>query len=176
VDDNEEVAAISAAFFEQLGYEVKVALNGSQALQKLQAQDPYDLVFTDILMPGSVAGLELARIVREHHPDVLILLTTGYSEKAQEAIEEGFVVLQKPYDLRSLSKAIRELRKKFKGPASGAAEYVYAIGSLRSSGLPFANSLNVQSNIARIASRSQRWPDACSKRSTRRSIAMRRSS
>ena len=63
-------------------------------------------------MPGSVAGLELARVVREYHPHIPILLTTGYSQKAQEAVREGFPILQKPYDLRSLSKAIREVRSK----------------------------------------------------------------
>jgi two-component system NtrC family sensor kinase len=60
-------------------------------------------------MPGSVAGLELARIVREHHPDLPVLLTTGYSEKAQQAVQEGFSVLQKPYDLEALSIAVQKL-------------------------------------------------------------------
>jgi PAS domain S-box-containing protein len=109
VEDNEEVALISAEYFEQLGYAVEIASRGSHALQKLQTRRPYVLVFSDLLMPGSVAGLELARIVREHHPDLPILLTTGYSEKAQQAVQEGFSVLQKPYDLQTLSKAVQDL-------------------------------------------------------------------
>jgi len=112
VEDNEEVATVSAAYLEQLGYTVDVAHNGSEALQKLQNDPSYDLIFSDLLMPGSVAGLELARFVRSNHPDIPILLTTGYSQKAQEAVREGFPILRKPYDLQSLFKAVRELRAK----------------------------------------------------------------
>src|SRR5262249_11450113 len=112
VEDNEEVATVSAAYLEQLGYTVDVAHNGSEALQKLQNDPSYDLIISDLLMPGSVAGLELARFVRSNHPDIPILLTTGYSQKAQEAVREGFPILRKPYDLQSLFKAVRELRAK----------------------------------------------------------------
>jgi two-component system NtrC family sensor kinase len=112
VEDNEDVAGVSAAYLEQLGYTVDVALNGSDALRKIQNGSTYDLVFSDILMPGSVAGLELARVVRANRPHIPILLTTGYSSKAQEAVREGFSILPKPYDVGSLSKAIRELRAK----------------------------------------------------------------
>jgi PAS domain S-box-containing protein len=109
VEDSNEVAAIATDYLEQLGYEVDRAGNGAEALRKLHDNRSYDLVFSDILVPGSVAGLELARIVRGYHSEIPILLTTGYSEKAQDAINEGFFVLQKPYDLQSLSKTIREL-------------------------------------------------------------------
>jgi PAS domain S-box-containing protein len=110
VEDSSEVAVVSADYLEQLGYGVDHAVNGSDALRKLKDSQPYALVFSDILMPGSVAGLELARIVREHHAEIPILLATGYSDKAQEAVHEGFPVIQKPYDLQILSKAIRELQ------------------------------------------------------------------
>jgi PAS domain S-box-containing protein len=112
VEDNEDVAAVSASYLEQLGYTVEVAMNGMEALQKLRNGSSYDLVFSDLLMPGSVAGLELARFVRGDHPHIPILLTTGYSQKAQEAVSEGFCILRKPYDLQSLFKAICELRAK----------------------------------------------------------------
>jgi PAS domain S-box-containing protein len=110
VEDSKDVAATLAEYLEQLGFAVDHALNASEALQNLRSKRPYNLVVTDILMPGSVAGLELARIVREHYPEIPILLTTGYSARAQEAVLEGFSVLQKPYDLQTLSDAIRELR------------------------------------------------------------------
>jgi signal transduction histidine kinase len=112
VEDNEEVASVSAAYLEQLGYTVEVTMNGSDALQKLQSGHSYDLVFSDLLMPGSVAGLELARFVRSNHPNIPILLTTGYSQKAQEAVREGFFILRKPFDPQSLFNAICELRAK----------------------------------------------------------------
>jgi PAS domain S-box-containing protein len=110
VEDNKEVAAILAEYLEQLGFTVDHAWNASEALRKLQSKGPYHLVVTDILMPGSVAGLELARIVRGNYSEIPVLLTTGYSGRAQEAVLEGFSVLQKPYDLHALSDAIRELQ------------------------------------------------------------------
>jgi PAS domain S-box-containing protein len=110
VEDSNEVAAVSADYLEQLGYGVDHVVNGSDALRKLQGREPYALVLSDILMPGSVAGLELARIVRQHHSDIPILLATGYSDKAQQAVHDGFPVVRKPYDLEILSSAIRELR------------------------------------------------------------------
>ncbi len=110
VEDNKEVAAILSEYLEQLGFAVDHAWNGSEALHSLRSRGSYNLVVTDILMPGSVTGLELARIVRENYSDALILLTTGYSARAQEAVVEGFSVLQKPYNLQALSEAIRELQ------------------------------------------------------------------
>ncbi|MEN3384276.1 MAG: hypothetical protein V7608_4320 [Hyphomicrobiales bacterium] len=109
VEDSNEVAAVSAEYLEQLGYGVDHAVSGSDALRKLQGSQPYALVLSDILMPGSVAGLELARIVRQRHSDIPILLVTGYSDKAQQAVHDGFPVVRKPYDLEILSRAIREL-------------------------------------------------------------------
>jgi len=110
VEDSEEVSAILTEYLEQLGFAVDHAWNASEALQNLQSKGPYHLVVTDILMPGSVAGLELARMVRGNYSGIPILLTSGYSERTQEAVREGFPVLQKPYDLRTLSDAIHELR------------------------------------------------------------------
>jgi two-component system NtrC family sensor kinase len=110
VEDSKEVAAILAEYLEQLGFAVDHAWNASEALRNLQSKGPYHLVVTDILMPGRVAGLELARIVRGSYSEIPILLTTGYSERAQEAVLEGFTVLRKPYDLQILSDAIRELQ------------------------------------------------------------------
>ena len=118
VEDNEDVATVSAGYLEQLGYTVEVAMNGSDALRKLQGGPSYNLVFSDLLMPGNVAGLELARVVRGNHPHIPILLTTGYSQKAQEAVREGFSILRKPYDLQSLFKAICELRAKSVAPSA----------------------------------------------------------
>jgi len=110
VEDNEEVAAISSSYFEQMGYQADHVSNGAEALDKLRTNGSYNLIFSDILMPGSVGGLELARIVREHYPELPVLLTSGYSRSAQEAVREGFCIVQKPYDLRDLSTAVRALR------------------------------------------------------------------
>jgi PAS domain S-box-containing protein len=118
VEDNEEVAAISTGYFEQLGYQAHHASNGADALDKLQSNGAYNLIFSDILMPGSVGGLELARIVREQYPKLPILLTTGYSQSAQQAVSEGFCIVPKPYDLRDLSSAVRNLRSRMAATGS----------------------------------------------------------
>lgn len=73
---------------------------------------PIDLVFTDLIMPCGVSGLELARRARAISPDVKALLTTGYSEElinAVDAYNERFRVLRKPYRLAELAKATREV-------------------------------------------------------------------
>ena len=56
-------------------------------------------MFLDIFMPGGMNGLQLAEMVRRLYPDMTVLLTTGYSSSAQDAVRRGFAVLQKPYDL-----------------------------------------------------------------------------
>ena len=110
VEDNAEVAEIARAYFEQLGYRVKQAA-GAQAGLDLIAQDgDIDVVFSDILMPA-MNGLDLAEAVRRRFPKIAVLLATGYSSSAQDAVRQGFEVLQKPYDLRALQRALYAARK-----------------------------------------------------------------
>jgi DNA-binding NtrC family response regulator len=61
-------------------------------------------------MPGGMNGLELAEAVRRLYPKLPVLLTTGYSSSAQDALRRGFDVLQKPYNLAALESALREAR------------------------------------------------------------------
>jgi NO-binding membrane sensor protein with MHYT domain/CheY-like chemotaxis protein len=108
IEDDDDVAAISASYLEELGYQIERAANGADALRRLEANHvSYCLVFSDILMPGGTSGLELARIVRERYPDLPVLLTTGYSASAQDAVQAGFSVILKPFDLEDLSAAVR---------------------------------------------------------------------
>ncbi len=65
-------------------------------------------MFSDILMPGGMNGLELAREIGERFPGIPVLLTTGYSASAQDAVRQGVVVLQKPYDLEALRRHLRD--------------------------------------------------------------------
>ena len=62
-------------------------------------------------MPGGMNGVQLAEMVRRLYPDITVLLTTGYSSSAQDAVRQGFQVLQKPYDLAALERALRAARK-----------------------------------------------------------------
>jgi DNA-binding LytR/AlgR family response regulator len=70
--------------------------------------DGIDLVFSDIVMPGKLDGLSLARRLREMHPDLPILLATGYSDAAAD-VRGDFPILRKPYEIHQLSQAIAKL-------------------------------------------------------------------
>jgi len=111
VEDNGEVAAVARSYFEQLGYKIKEAASGQAGLDLIEGDGAVDLVFSDILMPGGMNGLDLAETVRRRFPDIVVLLTTGYSSSVQDAVRQGFEVLQKPYDLASLQRALRAARK-----------------------------------------------------------------
>jgi CheY-like chemotaxis protein len=75
-------------------------------LQLLASGETVDLVFTDIVMPGELDGVALARRVKDEYPDTAVLLTSGYA-KAADPLEVGFPILRKPYQLPNLARAIR---------------------------------------------------------------------
>ncbi len=108
VEDNADVAEVGAGFLRQLGYRVRSVAHAQAALAALRLDGEVDLVFSDILMPGGMNGLDLAREIGERFPGIPVLLTTGYSASAQDAVRQGVVVLQKPYDLDALRRNIRE--------------------------------------------------------------------
>jgi PAS domain S-box-containing protein len=108
IEDNPDVANASAGFLEQLGYSVLWASDAETALKEVE-RDGIDLIVSDIVMPGSIDGLRLARIIRDKHPDLPILLTTGYSDAALKVGSE-FPILNKPYLIHELSGAIAKLK------------------------------------------------------------------
>jgi two-component system, NtrC family, sensor kinase len=124
VEDNADVAEVGAGYLRQLGYRVRSVANAQAALAALRLDGDVDLVFSDILMPGGMNGLDLAREVGERFSTIPVLLTTGYSASAQDAVRQGVVVLQKPYDLDGLQRNIREAiegaktRKRHSAPAA----------------------------------------------------------
>jgi two-component system NtrC family sensor kinase len=111
VEDNAEVAEVGKAYFEELGYTVKQAASAQAGLDLVERERDIVLVFSDILMPGGMNGLELADAIRRRFPHIVVLLTTGYSSSAQDAVRQGFAVLQKPYDLAALDRALREAQR-----------------------------------------------------------------
>ena len=82
VEDNPEVATASTGLLEQLGYHVRWAADASAALAELE-KDGIDIVFSDIVMPGKMDGIGLARTIREKNPKIPILLVTGYSSSTR---------------------------------------------------------------------------------------------
>jgi two-component system, NtrC family, sensor kinase len=125
VEDNAEVAEVAKAYLEELGYQVKQAASAHAGLDLVTSDGDINLVFSDILMPGGMNGLELAAAVRERAPHIVVLLTTGYSSSAQDAVRQGFAVLQKPYNLAALERALRDAhRAAAERPAPAAARAV----------------------------------------------------
>ena len=121
VEDSPEVAEVATAYFQQLGYMVKQVASANEALELLAKDAKIDLVFSDILMPGGMNGLELGHAIRRRDPAMPVLLATGYSDSARDAVEQGFIVLQKPFDLAALEQALREARTPTVEPAPGIA-------------------------------------------------------
>ncbi|WP_294074102.1 PAS domain-containing sensor histidine kinase [Sphingomonas sp.] len=109
VEDDMIVAELAAGMLDELGFEPTIVHSAKEALDRLASGEKPKLIFSDIIMPGGISGLELARKVRARFPELPILLTTGYSEQASGT--HGFPVLQKPYEFDSLSDALQDLLK-----------------------------------------------------------------
>ena len=108
VEDNAEVQEVAASLLEQLGYRVCRTSDAMSALGLLAAGEPVDLVFSDIVMPGELDGLGLARRLAREYPALPVLLTTGYAAAAIAA-GSGFPILRKPYRLATLARALRDV-------------------------------------------------------------------
>src|SRR4051812_7550808 len=108
VEDNPEVASATTGLLEQLGCHVQCAGSAEAALLALERDPTIDLVFTDIVMPGRMDGLALARVIREKRPGLPVLLATGYSDALRD-VSWGFPVLRKPYEIGELSRAFAAL-------------------------------------------------------------------
>jgi CheY-like chemotaxis protein len=109
VEDDDDVAQLVSEMLDQLGYEVLRTATATGALGALANGRHIDLVFSDIMMPGGMNGVALARELRRRQPHLPILLTSGHPGSAQLDIEaEGVRVLAKPYRLEDLRNALTE--------------------------------------------------------------------
>jgi PAS domain S-box-containing protein len=116
VEDNPEVSDATRSLFEQLGYEVHTAVNADTALQAVAERD-FDLVVSDIVMAGSMDGISLAKTLRSQKPSVPVLLVTGFSGAAGQALAE-FAVMQKPFGIAELSRTAARMIAGAKQPAA----------------------------------------------------------
>jgi len=110
VDDREEVAQLARLILEDSGYRAIVAGDGQEALEILDAGQSVDMLFTDLIMPGGLNGVMLAREVRLRSPKTKVLLTTGYADASLERTDTGgadFEVLNKPYGRLDLTRRVR---------------------------------------------------------------------
>jgi CheY-like chemotaxis protein len=111
VEDDDEVAALVGEMLDQLGYEVMRAGSAAAALGALADGRSVDLIFSDIMMPGGMNGVELAREIRNRRSNVPVLLTSGYSEGAvHDAEAAGIRILPKPFQIAELAAALDAAR------------------------------------------------------------------
>ena len=110
VDDNPDVREMSAAYLASLGYQTIEAESGERALELLQSA-PVDLVFSDVIMPGGMNGLQLIDEVKRRYPDVATLAATGYSENLLEKPDSArdLRILPKPFRLTDLAEMVARL-------------------------------------------------------------------
>lgn len=119
VEDSAELRTMMGMMLENLGYRVLRASNARDALRILEKGDPVDMLFTDIRLPGSVNGIELARQARVIRPDLKVLLASGADEveplSGNVAEVSGFPFLSKPYTLQDADAMLRGLLSRKEG-------------------------------------------------------------
>ena len=100
---------LGCAWMEALGFSAAGAKNADQALEMLAAQ-PFDVLFTDIVMPGSMNGVGLARRVKELYPEIPIILTSGNAGVlTSQGVDLPGILVEKPYRKADLSDALRQV-------------------------------------------------------------------
>jgi CheY-like chemotaxis protein len=112
VEDNDLVRSQVAMQLEALGYDVVQARNASDALATLASGGTFELIFTDIVMPGGMNGYQLATEARKLRPGIHVLLTTGYSDqmvKNLSGLDPDVGLISKPYHRRELSLKLQEI-------------------------------------------------------------------
>jgi CheY-like chemotaxis protein len=117
VEDDDAVAAFVAEMLSHLGYSHVRAANAPDALESLARDSSFDLVFSDIVMPGGMHGEELATEIRRRWPNLPIVLTTGYSGAPN--VGAGFPLLRKPYQLSELEAILSATLSRERKAASG---------------------------------------------------------
>jgi len=108
VEDDDAVAVGVGHMIQDLGCTYVRAAQAADALRLLAEGEAFDLVLSDMVMPGEMDGLALAKAIRERHPGLPVVLTTGFSEAAAAATAERFRLLSKPYGIEALSAILGE--------------------------------------------------------------------
>lgn len=110
VEDDEGVRQFVHRTLSKMGYTVHLAENGDFALDQLSQNPDYELVLTDIVMPGSTSGLDLYARVKQQYPKTKVLCMTGYSEQLESSLDEKHL-LRKPFQQNELANKLKAILK-----------------------------------------------------------------
>ena len=112
VEDDQYLRAIPVRTLRDQGYEVVEAGDGKQAMEHLEDDRPFDLLFTDVVLPGGMNGAQIAEHAKRMHPNIKVLFTTGYAENAvvhNGHLASGVNVLNKPHGRLELLGKVRAM-------------------------------------------------------------------
>ena len=112
VDDEPVVRGLIVEVLRDLGYGAVEAVDGASALRQIERHPRFDLLVTDVAMPGGMNGRQLADVARQRHPGLRVLFITGFAESiatTSGVLEPGMQVLTKPFTMEALAIRMREL-------------------------------------------------------------------
>ena len=107
VEDDQSVAEATQDLLQSIGFDTRLAGDGASALAFVESDPKLALVLSDVVMPGGVSGLDLARRLRDRRPELPVILVTGYSSYAPKVMAEGFALIEKPYRRDVLAASLR---------------------------------------------------------------------
>jgi CheY-like chemotaxis protein len=110
VEDDSLVRGFVVSQLQNLGYKTLVAANSKEALAHLEQSASFELLFTDVVMPGGMTGRELAEAIQKQRPAIKVLYTSGYTDNSivhHGRLDEGVLLLTKPYRKPELARMIR---------------------------------------------------------------------
>ncbi len=112
VDDESVIRFVTAQALRDHGFQVTEAANGDEALALFKEPDDFDILFTDVKMPGKIDGLELASMIRHLDPDIPILIASGFAlniKRRLGTVSSPVIFIEKPYNLEKLVQTVTGL-------------------------------------------------------------------
>ncbi|MFB3106305.1 MAG: ATP-binding protein, partial [Pseudomonadales bacterium] len=112
VEDDERVLEVSANTLRDGGYEVVEARNGDEAVNHLRENQPFDLLFTDVVLPGARSGVDIAQEAKQLQPHIKVIYSTGYAKNAvmrKGKLGRGAIVVSKPYRRAELLETVQNM-------------------------------------------------------------------
>ncbi|MEH6434097.1 hybrid sensor histidine kinase/response regulator [Massilia sp. DD77] len=111
VEDEPDLLDVASSLFMSMGYDVMTAASGQEAMNVLASRD-VDILFTDVVMPDGINGIDLAAFTRENYPHIKVMLASGYPQpalKLDRAKLGEFAFVSKPYRLSDLARSLRSV-------------------------------------------------------------------